>query len=73
FSFFNYAFFAVLLFPLISYNVPENYPVLFGLVLLIVMFVAPIGWPFLWQKAMEWNFIKDRIVNPTKKPWDYVL
>jgi len=56
-----------------SDNYYSAHKVIYFLFLLIIIFIAPIIWPFIFLKLSSWPPISKRIVHPIRKPWDYVF
>lgn len=46
---------------------------LYFLFCIIVLFVAPMLWVWLWKKIRMSNFFQNNAPHPTQKPWDFVF
>lgn len=69
----NFAAFSWLIILIQSENFNTNHTVLYFLSLLLIMFIAPILWPFVFLKLSTWGAIAKHVVHPIQKPWDYVF
>ena len=41
--------------------------------LLLILFVFPALWPFVYRKVSSWKIFAKRLIDPIPKPWDYVF
>lgn len=51
----------------------EKYPSTYMLFYLVVVFIAPIGWVFIWKFFRTRKIFQKIAPHPTQKPWDYVF
>jgi len=68
--------FALLYVPIVSIHSDDFqyvHPVWYYIVTLIVLFIAPIVWPILYNKIISTSFFRRSILHPIQKPWDYVF
>lgn len=48
-------------------------PFVYYLFYVLVLFVAPIIWVWIWKKTRESQRFQKNMPHPTQKPWDYVF
>lgn len=69
----NYA----VLFPVVYYinlnKVESAHPIWFGLLCLIVLFIAPVLWVFVLRSIRHSSLLQRWLPHPTDRPWDYVF
>ncbi len=68
--------YALLFLPIIyveKNDVIKDYPAVYGLFYLFVLFVCPIVMASLWSNIRKSNYIQKNLPHPTLKPWDYVF
>ena len=41
--------------------------------IVIIIFIMPLLWPFIFLKISNWKPIAKYIVHPIQKPWDYIF
>lgn len=56
-----------------SDNFYTKYIEVYFLSIFVILFIAPILWPFLILKLLSWKLVAKLIVHPVRKPWDYVF
>ena len=69
----NYAFFSWLLIVDALFAWASTAPVLHGIIIFIVLFLAPIGLAFGYWKLRHVKFFIKHLRHPIPKPWDYVF
>ncbi len=73
FSLFN---FAILYWAIVNINTDDfgiQHPILYYIFFFLIVFVAPILWTQLYRKFLSTQFMRNRIIHPVDKPWDYVF
>ncbi len=73
YSAFNFAALSWLIYLIHSTNFYLTHTKLYFFFLFVIMFVAPILWPFCFLKLLSYDFIANYVIHPTQKPWDYVF
>ncbi len=70
----NYAAFSWLIFLIYSRKLYQNHINWFLVILIIVLFVAPAVWPFIFVTLFQkWKFLSKFIIHPIPKAWDYIF
>ncbi|MBS1258964.1 MAG: hypothetical protein MAG551_02028 [Candidatus Scalindua arabica] len=69
----NFAALSWLIYLIHSGNFYSNHGFWYFVFLFIIMFLAPISWPFLFIKLSLWKPVAKYIIHPIHKPWDYVF
>lgn len=70
----NYAAFSWLIFLIYSRKLYQNHTNWFLLSLVIVLFIAPAAWPFIFVILFDkWKFLSKFIIHPIPKAWDYIF
>jgi len=70
----NYAAFSWLIFLIYSRKLYQNHANWFLLSLIIVLFIAPAIWPFIFVILFnKWKFLSKFIIHPIPKAWDYIF
>lgn len=69
----NYAILIPLIIGVENSVLKANYPVLYYVFYMFVLFLAPIVWVFLWKYLRTRDFVQNNVPHPTAKPWDYVF
>lgn len=68
--------FAILYQPMVlinSNNYAQNHPVSYYIFLVGILFIAPILWPIFFSLITKIPFIRNKIIHPIGKPWDYLF
>jgi hypothetical protein len=71
FSCLNYAFFSWLILIIDEENFLDNHFTSFIILTLLILFAAPLLWPFAIIWLMRRSWFKRFILSPFKSPWDY--
>ncbi|TDF37415.1 hypothetical protein EYS14_14790 [Alteromonadaceae bacterium M269] len=69
----NYALLLLPIFWIENNKIYECSPYLYVCFYVVVLFVAPLLWAFLWKKLRESQAFQNNAPHPTQKPWDYVF
>lgn len=71
FSSINYAALSWLIIIIIKYDLKNEYFILFLILTIFIVFIAPILWTilFVWLSKTKW--LRKYILSPIKNPWDY--
>ena len=69
----NFAAFSWLIFLINAEAFYVNHKFWYYALTFVVMFMAPIAWPFALLKLSSFRFIAKHIMHPIPKPWDYVF
>jgi hypothetical protein len=69
----NYAFWIMPIYYFIKNKYYEQNFLLLWLIVVLVLFVSPIIWVFIWKKLRETNYVQKNMPHPIEKPWDYVF
>jgi len=69
----NFAFFAWLIIPTSKSSFPNNSPFLLWLIIVFVLFIMPIIWPFIIFKVFNSKWLLGIIVNPIPTAWDILF
>lgn len=67
---------AILYVPIVAIHrndFPTEHRIWYYLASVAILLVAPIVWPILFTKAIRATFVRNRIILPFSKPWDYVF
>jgi hypothetical protein len=67
----NYALLSWAIYLVAIMQLSKSSPILYSLFWLLVLFVAPIIWAWLWKRFRESSVFQDSMPHPTGKPWDY--
>jgi hypothetical protein len=69
----NFAALIWLIIPIHLNNFYESHLILYIVCLLIILFIFPICWPFLFIRLSGAKLLAKYIIHPCPKPWDYVF
>lgn len=69
----NFAALCWLIIPIHSSDFYMHHKVWYVVFLFVILFIAPMSWPFIFSKIITWKPVKKHTVHPIKKPWDYVF
>lgn len=70
----NYAAFSWLIFLVYSKNMYQKHIICFLIILILVLFIAPAVWPFIFVILFQkWKFLSKFIIHPVPKAWDYIF
>lgn len=69
----NYALLLLPIFWIEKSRVYESSPYLYVCFYVVVLFIAPLFWAFIWKKLRESQVFQNNAPHPTQKPWDYVF
>ena len=73
YSFFNYGILSWLILIITKQNFSDTYPILFPFCILLIFFILPATWPFIFIKISQSNIFKSIFVGPSAHPWDLVF
>ncbi len=48
-----------------------RHPIVFAVLSIFILFVAPILWPILYLWLLKWKWLSNYIIGPVKRPWDW--
>ncbi|OPY01549.1 MAG: hypothetical protein A4E61_01604 [Syntrophorhabdus sp. PtaB.Bin184] len=69
----NFAAFSWVIFLINSLEFYSNHKFWYYALTFMIMFVAPIIWPFAFLRLFSFRFIAKHVMHPVLKPWDYVF
>jgi len=69
----NYAILLIPIFFTESSNLKDTYPWLYCFFYMVVLFIAPILWVFIWKKLRSSNNFQKNAPHPIPLPWDFVF
>ena len=70
FSSINFALLAWPIYLIHSNEFPTSHPIYYYFLTLLILFVAPVVWPFLLYKIMSSKFFKRHFLDPYPRAWD---
>ena len=68
----NYGFFSWVIYFALK-NLLTDSPLSFYMLVVLILFIAPVLWPILFSRMYSWKVISNFIIHPIQKPWDYVF
>ena len=69
----NFAALSWLIFTINSNTFYFDHKYLYYALAFLIMFIAPMMWPFIFIKIASWRIVAKYIMHPIPKPWDYVF
>jgi len=69
----NYALLLLPIYWIESSNLFKIHPSIYVFFYVVVLFIAPLFWAFVWKKLRESQAFQNNAPHPTQKPWDYVF